>query len=120
MIQLDAWTLWINIPPLSMNSREHWARKAEKTKALRTAAYLLAKQQHIPALGKCAVSLTIHPRTNRRRDTDNFVASLKPLCDGLVDAGIVADDHPGFMVKDMPTIGESDTRGLMSLRVRRA
>lgn len=115
---VTTWELWINLPTVTMNSREHWARKAEKVKALRSAAFLLARQQRIPALGKCQVSLTLYPKVRRTRDADNYVATLKPLCDGLVDAGVVADDHPALMTKHMPHISQrADKRGLMCLRV---
>ena len=29
---------------------------------------------------------------------------LKPICDGIVDAGVVPDDTPEFMIKEMPVI----------------
>ena len=39
--------------------------------------------------------------------------TLKALCDGIVDAGIVKDDAPTFMVKDMPVLHEpASTSGL--------
>ena len=38
------------------------------------------------------------------RDDENLVATLKPACDGLVDAGVVVDDTPQYMAKEMPVI----------------
>ena len=35
---------------------------------------------------------TFHVDTKRRYDLDNLMASLKPMWDGLVDAGILQDD----------------------------
>ena len=43
-------------------------------------------------------------KDRRRRDDENPVSTLKALCDGLVDAGIVPDDTREFMVKNMPVI----------------
>lgn len=40
----------------------------------------------------------------RKRDEDNVVPTLKALCDGLVDAKVVKDDTPQYMVKNMPVI----------------
>lgn len=112
------WELWINVPAMWMNEREHWARKAEKTKAHRTAVHMLARSAKIPALEHCVVELTLYPKIRRRRDADGLVATLKPQADGLVDAGIVVDDTPAFMTKLMPIIADhSDPRGLMCLRV---
>ena len=55
----------------------------------------------------------------RKRDEDNVVPTLKALCDGLVDAGVVADDTPRYMVKHMPKIVlRRGVRPHMELRVR--
>ena len=40
----------------------------------------------------------------RVRDAENPTPTLNACCDGLVDAGIVKDDSPQFMTKDMPVI----------------
>jgi hypothetical protein len=50
------------------------------------------------------VTLTWYVTDKRRRDNENPVASLKAWCDGIVDAGVVADDTEEFMVKNMPRI----------------
>jgi hypothetical protein len=50
------------------------------------------------------VTLTWHVATNRRRDDDNVVPTLKAMCDGLVDAGVVPDDTDAYMHKLMPMI----------------
>ena len=53
----------------------------------------------------CQVTLHYRPRDNRRRDADNLVPTLKALCDGLVDAGLVPDDTPNYMHKHKPEVG---------------
>lgn len=50
------------------------------------------------------VTLIWTVKDKRRRDTENPVATLKPICDGLVDAGLVPDDTPNWMTKHMPVI----------------
>lgn len=40
--------------------------------------------------------------TNRRRDTDNAMASLKSAYDGIVDSGLVKDDTPEYMTRIQP------------------
>ena len=89
-------------PPLSMNQRLHWRKKAEITKDIRTATRLLAHR--IPFLGNCEMSLVWNVTDRRIRDADNAIPTLKAMCDGIVDAGIVLDDRPEFMTKLMPTI----------------
>lgn len=93
-------------PPLSLNDRPaHWAARNEAVQAVRQAAMLQARGRiNRGALG------TGHPievtliwyfgdRPKTRRDADNPVATLKALCDGLVDAGVVPDDTPDWMTK---------------------
>ena len=40
----------------------------------------------------CAVEATFYFKTERRRDQDNAMGSLKSAYDGIVDAGLVEDD----------------------------
>lgn len=84
-------------PPLSLNGREHWAVKARIAKELRLIARV--KCRGIPDLGRCRVTLVWYVNDRRRRDEDNPVATLKPLADGVTDAGVVADDTHDLMQK---------------------
>jgi Holliday junction resolvase RusA-like endonuclease len=100
------WALTFNYPspPITANQRHHWRKKATLTKQVRVASSLLARSARIPAMAKCEVSLIWFVSTKHRRDVDNIVPTLKAMCDGLVDAGIVPDDTPNEMVKHMPEI----------------
>lgn len=89
-------------PPLTANQRFHWRKKADITRKVRAAAKTAAGG--IASIDKIRVGMTWVVRTQHRRDTDNTVPTLKALCDGLVDAGIVPDDVPEYMVKTMPEI----------------
>lgn len=91
--------------PLSMNSRKHHMVRSRITKQIRTTAWALAKDAKLPT-GCAHVTVGLHyrPRDNRRRDADNLMPVLKAACDGLVDAGLTADDTPQFMSKLMPVI----------------
>lgn len=97
----DRWELVLpwDKPPLSLNQRMHWAKESQWKKTLRQTAFVLARSARIPDLGRCYVELYYSPATRRTRDEDNPVATLKPLADGLVDAGVVADDTPDLMSK---------------------
>lgn len=83
--------------PLSLNSRDHWAKKAKHTKTWRAFAAQMAHRY--PELAACDVTLTWFVTTTHRRDEDNLYPLLKALCDGLVDAGVVRDDTPDLMGK---------------------
>jgi|SRR5215471_5315460 len=80
-------------PPLSLNDRLHPMVKHRWTKKLRGDAHVLALGYRLPR-GLARVHVVLHwaPPDSRRRDTDNPVATLKPIIDGLRDYGLVHDD----------------------------
>lgn len=92
------------VKPMSLNHRAHWRVKAQETRAFRTAACLLARQAHIPALGRAQIELHYAPRDRRRRDAVNLAPTLKACEDGIVDAGVIPDDTPAYSVPMMPII----------------
>lgn len=94
-------------PPISMNDRLHHHAKAKLTREIRE--YGEQCGYEIGELNKCRVELTWYVRDKRRRDEENPVATLKPFCDGLVDAGVVPDDTPEYMAKIMPKIVHDPT-----------
>jgi Holliday junction resolvase RusA-like endonuclease len=46
-----------------------------------------------PAWVEATARVVFYAKDARRRDRDNILASMKPAFDGLVDAGILADDE---------------------------
>lgn len=103
---MTTWTLtpgWSK-PPLNMNDRLHRMAEYTQQQAIRKAGKLLAKSARIPACSHIEVAMIWTVPDRKRRDDENPVATLKPFCDGLVDAGIVPDDTPEYMTKLMPTI----------------
>jgi crossover junction endodeoxyribonuclease RusA len=95
------------LPPrdLHPNARVHWAAKARRVKAYRYRAYLAGCVQRVGqrhAWAAAEVHTTFHVPDRRRRDPDGLMASLKAAWDGLVDAGILADDDR--LVIHAPTI----------------
>lgn len=91
-------------PPLSLNDRGHWAKKARATRDVRRDVALVLRAARIPAVSRVSVQLVYVPRDNRRRDTDNLVATLKAVADAVVDVGVVPDDTPAYMSKPEPII----------------
>lgn len=90
---------------MSLNDRPNRWQKARQTRALRELAGWKARALRIgPQAERIDVGLIWAVTTGHRRDEENLVATLKPLCDGLVDAGVVPDDTPEFMRKLMPEI----------------
>lgn len=88
---------------MSMNDRWHWGRKARVTSNLRLVAKFGARcigaQQE-----RVTVGLTWTVGDRRKRDAENPTPMLKALCDGLVDAGVIPDDTPAYVLKTMPEI----------------
>lgn len=89
-------------PPLSLNYRMHHMQAAKLTKEIR--GRMESEASNLPVMGRCEVTLTWFVNTRTRRDDENPVPTLKALCDGLVDAGIVPDDTNQYMVKHLPRI----------------
>lgn len=79
-------------PPLTLNDRPHWAVKGRITKQVRTDAWTLARALKIPKMQAVITELVWFKGDNRRADAVNISATLKPLEDGLVDAGVLPDD----------------------------
>jgi crossover junction endodeoxyribonuclease RusA len=79
-------------PPLSLNSRMHWATKARLTREIRAETRYRAFLLDIPACERIAVELHYVPRDRRRRDEDNLFLTLKAAIDGIRDANVVQDD----------------------------
>lgn len=87
----------------SMNSREHWSKKAASQKAQKHAAAMLCR--HLPKCereGDIAVKVVFFPPDKRRRDADNLLSSVKLSLDAIAEQ-IGVDDSmfwPVTLVKD--------------------
>ena len=54
----------------------------------------------------------------RRDGNENVTPTLKPMIDGLVDAGVVLDDTEAYVIRDMPTVQyEKGATPHMELRI---
>lgn len=91
---------------LSMNERLHWAAKAERVAAWRHATNIQARAQLLEprGLGPSLVQVSLRFPHARRRDPHNYVATVKPIIDGLVDAGVWPDDTPEHVRTLEPTL----------------
>jgi Holliday junction resolvase RusA-like endonuclease len=106
-------TFEIPIPPaaLSPNARPHFMQKARAKKELRrkTAGRVVAasaarwdetsKRWQVNHFGadpwpghECTVHVRWIAKTNRRRDRDNIISTLKAAIDGITDSGLWDDD----------------------------
>ena len=78
---------------LTPNARVHYMPRHE-VKQHDQASVMVATRGNLPAapLQAATVHVTLHWGGNRRRDPDNTTGLLKGVMDGLVSAGVLADD----------------------------
>lgn len=74
-------------PPkeLSPNARVHWAVKSRAVKKYKNDCIILCKAAKFHKLDALEVTLfiTFFPPNNRKQDTDNMIASIKPAIDAI-------------------------------------
>jgi Holliday junction resolvase RusA-like endonuclease len=109
---------------MSANDREQHHARARRTRYLR--ALGLARGVDVvksdggtlPLLhGPVRVSVRVAWPDRRRRDTPNAYPTVKALLDGLVDAGLLADDRDGVIVDTsmQPILERTSPAGLVEL-----
>jgi len=81
-------------PDLNPNKRLHYMKLASAKRDAREMAKAFACEQVRPTtpFDKAHITVTWVAGDKRRRDPDNLFASMKSYIDGLVDAGLIADD----------------------------
>ena len=119
----DVWL--VNLPfevPLSLNDRGmpqvNWARKAKWRKV----ACECLLEAGIPRCERVRLTLFYVPKVNRRHDEDNLVASMKPVADAMVDAGIIPDDTSEYLERVWPVYTPKDplrTNGRVMIQIER-
>lgn len=82
---------------INANHRMHWAKKAEKTKAIRWRARWAAKTSGIKRMDQAHLTVHIHWPDKRRRDEHNITPTIKAAIDGLIDAGLLPDDSGDYL-----------------------
>lgn len=88
---MTTFTLFVRMRDMdNSNHRTHWAVKAKKQRELRAAAHG-ACQGLTTLTGPVALTITFRFPDKRHRDLDNY--SCKGAIDGIVDAGLIADDR---------------------------
>lgn len=104
-------------PLLSMNDRQHWA--AWRWNATAAAVKAIPSSTRMP-MQPCVVSVALPVKDKRRRDPHNYFATVKPIVDGLVDAGLWPDDTPEWVTTVEPTLVPGATSVVVTLTPREA
>jgi len=76
---------------------------------VRVTAGWVVKAARIPACVRATVGLVYVPPIRRKRDGgENYADTLKAAIDGVVDAGVVPDDTPEYLIRLMPVVAPVD------------
>lgn len=92
---------------MTSNLRLHWAEKARRTRAIRDMAWVLCKHEHRNTrLEMADLLVTTRWPDHRVRDADNAAPMVKAAVDGVVQAGLLADDNHKILRRTTYEIGE--------------
>ena len=95
---------------LNLNDREHWRLKANKSKYIRQLAEQIARASRAPHLKRALLTVEIAFPDRKRRDPHNWMATVKPIVDGLVKAGVLPDDDAAHLDGPDMRLGAPDSR----------
>lgn len=126
---MSATEFWVSLgapprvlsPNASHRGKSHWAHTAA-VKAYRHEAYIAAKQilqlsRLMPPHWAAAAVKVTWCRRRPFPDPDNLIATMKAAFDGLVDAGVLADDNELLHLPPEFLPMEESTRWPISIRV---
>lgn len=92
-LELPKLANWINA-----NDKRHWAPQAKLVKAWRHGAHIMARQAKLPkGLQRVRIDAYVWKSSKRAYDPHNLMPTLKPVVDGLVDYGLLADDSSEYL-----------------------
>lgn len=96
-------TITLTIPAsewmTSNGNTRHWAQTAERRRLLRHRAETEARAQKVrKQAGKVLAWIKVGYPTAAAADPQNAAATLKPIFDGLVTAGVLQDDSSDYVV----------------------
>jgi Holliday junction resolvase RusA-like endonuclease len=103
--------LTLPLPPDRGNARGHWRVRYRKEQAWKV-RFAVALQEYgavKPRHPLARVRLAVLVVTKRAADLDNCAARIKPILDGLVRAGWLANDDPAHLTA-LTVTQETDTR----------
>ena len=84
---------------MSANHRLHWTQRRARTANLRTFTLAAAQRARLPkGLGRVRIVAHVSWPTRRRHDVHNAMPTVKPIVDGLVDYGLIADDDTAHLI----------------------
>ena len=98
---LTSYVIGFAIPPsemISLNGRAHWAAVHRQTVMLRSRGSLMVRAATRPRFRMATLTVHVAYPDHRRRDVHNLMGTVKPLVDGMVDAGLLPDDDDTHLI----------------------
>ena len=90
---MNCWTVELTGTPLiTSNMRLHHMAKYRMGKQIQDDVILLCRAQKIPRLERVKITVILKVRDHKRREAINYEPSGKAAIDGIVHAGVLADD----------------------------
>lgn len=99
-------------PWLSLNDRDHWARRKKLTEYYREAGSRACADADLPPYERVYVAYWMAYGSNRRLDPHNYNLTAKAIVDGFVDYGLIRDDGSKFLVGPDPRRDETMPVGM--------
>lgn len=96
---------------LTANDRLFWRKRADITKSWRDLAWTRALHDRIPPMDSALIVCELRFTDKRRRDPANWAPTAKAAVDGLVDAGVFADDHADIITGPDMRMGPTVAQG---------
>ena len=96
---LKIWELTLEQRPWTTNGERagnRWQR-ADNVKTWRNAFCILARQQKIPTLKTCDITVKVYQKAGRLQDVAACNPAVKAAIDGLVDAKVMPDDSSQYL-----------------------
>lgn len=97
---------------LSLNDRDHWARRKKLTTYYREAGYAACVRLNLPRYRKIHAVYWMCYGNNRILDPHNFMLTAKAIVDGCVDYGLVPDDNSKHLIGPDPRRDENLPLGM--------
>lgn len=100
-------------PNLRLSTYERAAHNTTWRRAARLTALDLINRYRFPTLQRATVTLVYRDKAGVRHDLDNLVAAAKPVLDGIVDAGVLAEDDTEHLVDLRCRLERAESRSLL-------
>lgn len=94
-------------PWLSLNDRDHWARRKKLTTFFREAGRDACIDMELPNYHRIHVVYWMSYGSGRRLDPHNYNLTAKAIIDGFVDYGLIPDDCSKFLIGPDPRRDEA-------------